>query len=376
LNLITVSGHAFSDEPSRHTLDLPVLHGLATRLGGEHHVIGRAASGTSGVHRAGAVTFHTIAARTGLPEFVHTAAQTCTSVARQLGSDLVLTSSDVVGALVVLYLRRRRSAPVVVQVQGRVIDAGNEYGSRAKRRAIHETMTRAVRRADGVRALNAHIAEQVRAAGATCPIAVVGSRVDVDMFTPPTKPRTGRPRIGSVGSLVPVKNHEVLLLALAELRHAGVDVQLVLVGDGELRPFLERRARDLDIVDHVTFAGTRPYADIPALMQSFTIYAQASFSEGEPRALLEAQACARPAVVSDIPSHRGIVQPDRTGTIVPAADAVAWAKAFRTLVEQPDVASELGRHAREYVCAHHEFEPMLDRFADFLRDTGKCTSTA
>jgi glycosyltransferase involved in cell wall biosynthesis len=142
---------------------------------------------------------------------------------------------------------------------------------------------------------------------------------------------------------------------------------LVLVGDGPLRSDLTARARALGIESRVTFAGNVPHRDVPDVLRSLTVYAQPSFSEGEPRALLEAEAIGLPAVVSDIPAHRGIVGDEQTALVVPADDTAAWAKAFRRILDDAAFAAQLGSAARERVVAEHEFGLLLDRFADFLR---------
>jgi glycosyltransferase involved in cell wall biosynthesis len=376
LNLITVSAHRWMTPPARQEVDFPVASGLASRLEGEHHVIGRAADGIARAERDGATTVHLLAPRAPRWLFADRAASLVRKLARELGPRVVLCTSDVAGAVVFLRLGKLPSVRVIVQVQGDVLDPGAEYGSRAKRFAIRSAMRSAVRRADGVRALNQHIAEQVRLTSVSARVAVIGSRVDVDRFAPGAVPSAGVPRIGAVGGLVPVKNHDVLLLACVELVSAGVDARLVLVGDGPLRAELQRRARLLGIDQRVEFRGAIEYAEVPAFLRSLTVFAQPSFSEGEPRALLEAQAVGLPAVASDIPAHRGIVRNGANGLLVPTRDASAWAGAFRTLILHPSHAALLGAAARTYACEQHEFGAQLDRFAAFLVETATCASIA
>jgi glycosyltransferase involved in cell wall biosynthesis len=376
LNLISVGAHRWITPSARQEVDFPVAAGLASRLGGEHHVIGRAANGVTRSERNGATTVHLLAPRGPTWVFVDRAASLVRRLVRELGPQVVLCTSDAAGALVLIRLGRSPNVPVVVQVQGGLLEPGAEYGSRAKRFAIRSTMRSAVRRADGVRALNDHIAEQVRGTGATTRVAVIGSRVDVHRFAPRTTAPAGTPYIGAVGGLVPVKNHEVLLLACAELTSIGVDARLVLVGDGPLRADLETRAVRLRIDDRVEFLGAVEYGEIPALLRSLTVFAQPSYSEGEPRALLEAQAVGVPAVVSDIPAHRGIVRHDVNGLLVPARDAPEWARAIRTLIDDPSLSARIGAAARTYACEAHDFGTQLDRFAAFIRETATCASVA
>src|SRR5262249_53604193 len=120
-----------------------------------------------------------------------------------------------------------------------------------------------------------------------------------------------------------------------------------------------------------TFAGSVPYRDVVEVLRSFAVYAQPSFSEGEPRALLEAQAVGLAAVVSDIPAHRGIVADEQQGLLVPSDDPHAWAKSLRRVLDDRAFGAQLGNAARTRVVAEHEFDALLDRFADFLRVTAR-----
>jgi glycosyltransferase involved in cell wall biosynthesis len=376
LNLVTVGGHRWVTPLLRQEIDFPVAAGLAARLEGRHHVVGRAAEGDARTEHEGAVTLHLLASDTPTWAFVVRARRLVLRLLRELGPNVVLCTSDVAGALVSRSLVRRGNTRTVVQVQGGVIAPGAEYGSAFKRALIGAAMRSAVRHADGVRALNDRIAEEAARTGTRARVAVVGSRVDVRRFTPPEVRPRGTPRIGAVGRLVAVKNHTVLLSALAELESDGVAAQLVLVGDGPRREHLAREAKSLGIADRVELMGAIPHSRIADVLRTLAVFAQPSLSEGEPRALLEAQAVALPSVVSDIPAHRGIVRDSETAVIVDAHDASAWAKSIRMLIEDPERAARIGAAGRAVVCAEHEFDTLLDRFAAFIRDTATCASTA
>jgi len=71
--------------------------------------------------------------------------------------------------------------------------------------------------------------------------------------------------------------------------------------------------------------------------------------EGMPRALLEAAACARPLVATDVPGSRELVQTGINGVLVAPSDARALADAILGLVENTEQAREMGRRARALV---------------------------
>jgi glycosyltransferase involved in cell wall biosynthesis len=133
--------------------------------------------------------------------------------------------------------------------------------------------------------------------------------------------------IGHVGRLDVQKNHAFLLRAAAEVFQREPRARLLLVGEGPLRPDLERQACTLGIADRVRFAGVR--RDVPRLMLgAMDVFAFPSTFEGLGLAGVEAQAAGLPVVVSDrVP--RAIAVARELVTFVPlAAGEAAWAEAL------------------------------------------------
>ncbi|MBR0445889.1 MAG: glycosyltransferase family 1 protein [Oscillospiraceae bacterium] len=129
--------------------------------------------------------------------------------------------------------------------------------------------------------------------------------------------------IGHVGRFDAVKNHTFLLDVFAEVNQQDPNSVLLLVGDGNLRPEMEKKAADLGIANRVIFTGIR--SDVPDLMQAMDCFAFPSIYEGIPVTLIEAQAAGIPCLVSDgVPAEC-----DKTGLIkrLPLAAGVAgWAE--------------------------------------------------
>lgn len=103
--------------------------------------------------------------------------------------------------------------------------------------------------------------------------------------------------IGHVGSISYIKNQVYILKVLKQLLEEGLDFYVVLVGDGPLREFIEKKAKKLEVFDHVRILGVR--ADIPRLMKAFDVFLFPSLFEGFGIAALEAQCAGTPCVVSD-----------------------------------------------------------------------------
>lgn len=108
----------------------------------------------------------------------------------------------------------------------------------------------------------------------------------------------GAPVVGHVGRFVPAKNHRFILKIAAELIRQRPNLQLLLVGDGQLRGETEAEARSKGLLSNIHFAGSR--TDILRLMRgAMDAFVFPSLWEGLPLTLLEAQAAGLPCVISD-----------------------------------------------------------------------------
>ncbi|NTU71304.1 MAG: glycosyltransferase [Coriobacteriia bacterium] len=142
---------------------------------------------------------------------------------------------------------------------------------------------------------------------------------------------SGEPVLLFVGRLERVKGLESLLRAFATLRET-IPVQLVIVGDGSRRNYLDALAVNLGIRASVTFVGTdaNPYRH----MSRATLFVLPSRSEGMPNVLLESMACGCPIVATDIEggATRELLADGECGVLVPVADADALTEAIGDLV--------------------------------------------
>ncbi len=150
--------------------------------------------------------------------------------------------------------------------------------------------------------------------------------------------------IGTVGSLTPVKRHDLLVEAFARVRTRCPRAHLVLVGDGPLRETILNLTRTLHVEDAVTLTGWQD--DVPALLRAMDIYACTSDSEGMSNALLEALAAGLPVVATDVGDNPIVVRPGRDGLIVPPTEVNALATALLELAEAQDRRSHFARAAR------------------------------
>ena len=152
---------------------------------------------------------------------------------------------------------------------------------------------------------------------------------------------TNAPVVGNIGALVPHKGHRHLIEA-AQLVVADVpDARFVIVGEGELRPALERQIRDHHLERHVILTGFR--TDVLGLLKGFDLFVMSSVTEGLGTSLLDAMAAARPIVATTAGGIPEVVVDGVTGLLVPPRDARALATAIVTLLQDPAARERLGR---------------------------------
>jgi len=196
-------------------------------------------------------------------------------------------------------------------------------------------------------------------------IHVVRCGLDLNGYRPNSRgSRNGVTEILTVGRLVSVKGHGVLLEAIARLAESGEAVTATIVGDGPRRATLEQLARQLGIADRVSFAGRVGQDDIGRYYEDADVFCLPSFSEGLPVVLLEAMAHSVPVIASRIAGIPELIEDGRSGLLVPPGRADLLADALRSLVVDHARRAELGAEGRRRV--HAEFQ--LDASAERLRE--------
>jgi glycosyltransferase involved in cell wall biosynthesis len=174
-----------------------------------------------------------------------------------------------------------------------------------------------------------------------------------DVARPPRPARAaGAPLVvGSLGRLDAVKGYDVLLRALPELS----DVRAVVIGEGAVRPELERLARELGVADRVELPG---WSDRPAeLLPGFDVFCLPSRSEGFPLSIVEAMLAALPVVATRVGSVAELVIDGETGIVVERDDVDGLIAALGRLRDGA-LRAKLGAAGRDRAREHYTVEHM------------------
>jgi glycosyltransferase involved in cell wall biosynthesis len=155
------------------------------------------------------------------------------------------------------------------------------------------------------------------------------------------------PIITNVGRLSPQKAQHLLLAAAKLVLEQRPDAHFMIVGQGHLEQRLKEKARALGIADHVTFTGLRH--DIPAVLAQTDVFVLSSLWEGMPISAIEAMAAARPVVLTRVGGNSELVEPGKSGLLVPPGDVEALAEALLSLLQDEPRRWAMGRSARARV---------------------------
>jgi len=166
-----------------------------------------------------------------------------------------------------------------------------------------------------------------------------------------------------VARFAPQKAHDVLLRAFAHARQqpGGADLRLLLVGDdpfGDGRKRAEALARELELGASVGFAGIR--RDVPQVLAASDVFVLASLWEGLGLVFLEAMALGLPVLATHVSAVPEVVEPERTGVLVPASDVRALADGMLRLGADPGLRERLGAAGARRVRERFGLERMVD----------------
>jgi mannose/cellobiose epimerase-like protein (N-acyl-D-glucosamine 2-epimerase family)/glycosyltransferase involved in cell wall biosynthesis len=176
---------------------------------------------------------------------------------------------------------------------------------------------------------------------------IPGSGVDVGALTPKTEP-AGPITIAFVGRLVETKGLRTLMAAHERLGQRGRDIRLVIAGLPDAANPTSIPPQEIEAWSkrpNVVYLGFVEH--IGALWASAHIAVLPSHREGMPLSLLEAAACGRPLVATDVPGCRDVARPGVNAFLVPLDDAEALADAIDRLALDPELRRKFGKASRE-----------------------------
>ena len=229
-------------------------------------------------------------------------------------------------------LARKFKKPVVLTARG------TDVNVIAKMPGPGRMVMDALNVADGVVTVSAALRDALIGLGAdSSKITVIRNGVDTTLFRETEREET-RPKFGlegrvlaSVGNLVSLKGHDLVIRALAELPNTS----LIIAGGGPLRGDLERLAKETGVSDRVRFLGAVPQSELPGIYSAADALVLASSNEGLPNVIMEAIACGTPVIATKVGGIPEIITSREAGVLLDERNEKAIVEAVKALWASP-----------------------------------------
>jgi len=260
-------------------------------------------------------------------------------------------------ALHVPDVARRHGVPCLLGIRGNTTIAilNGTYPE-----AMAQELLAEYRKADLLVSVAEHMARGLAGLG-FANVTVIPNAVDLERFAPRPKDATllralavpdGHVVVLHASNLKGVKRPLDLVASAAQAARETPRLVYVIVGDGTYRGAMEEACRELGVAGQFRFTGWMDYVRIPDLINLADVVVMPSESEGLSRVYLEAQACGRLLLASDIAPAREVITDGETGLLFRMGDIADLTAKTLLAAGDPRLRAAIGRRARERVRAH------------------------
>jgi teichuronic acid biosynthesis glycosyltransferase TuaC len=194
---------------------------------------------------------------------------------------------------------------------------------------------------------------------------VIYNGADPDRFSPGAE--VGK-SILSVGNLIPIKGHELLLRAIAALKDKHPDVTCDIVGDGPERARLVAVSQDLGIADKVRFLGRRSRTQVAEAMRNCTVFALPSRYEALGCVYLEAMAAEKAVIGCTGQGIEELIQQGVNGLLIEPGELNDLVRALSMLLDDEQMRRRMGRSARHTILHGFTLADQAARLSELYRE--------
>ena len=197
---------------------------------------------------------------------------------------------------------------------------------------------------------------------------VVHCGLDPEFLDEQVLPVPSSPRLVCVGRLCEQKGQLLLIEAARRLALDGVDFELVLAGDGDMRATIEALVIRYGLPGRVRITGWISGEQVREEIRDARALVLPSFAEGLPVVIMEAMALGRPVVSTYVAGIPELVTPGEHGWLVPAGDLEALVEALRQCLAAPSaMLRRMGDAARHRVLGRHDMDKEAAKLATLFR---------
>lgn len=190
--------------------------------------------------------------------------------------------------------------------------------------------------------------------------------VDINLFKA-TQPDQNPPLFLAVGRFVDKKAPFLTVLAFKSVAEKFPQARLKMIGEGQLLETCKRLVQSLSLSEQVEFLGACSHQEVAEAMQTARAFVQHSVvtsygdSEGTPNGVLEAGASALPVIATRHAGIKDVVIENQTGLLVNEGDVLEMSQQMLTLAQTPELATQLGKAARERIQEQFSMEKSLEQ---------------
>lgn len=199
---------------------------------------------------------------------------------------------------------------------------------------------------------------------------VIYNGVDEEMFRPGSELKSSL-MVLSVGNLIPIKGHALLLRAFARVVELVPGCSLEIFGDGPERGDLLRLSRDLGISGWVSFRGRQSRETIAEAMRRCTVFALPSSYEGLGCVYLEAMASGKPAIGCRGQGIEEVIEHGKNGFLISPGSETELTDCIRMLLQSEDFRSRMGMNARSGVLQRHTLGHQARELTEVYRECAR-----
>lgn len=198
--------------------------------------------------------------------------------------------------------------------------------------------------------ISEHVRERVlEGLGRSCRTSVVYNGVDPEVFSSSSEPDAGGLVVLSVGNLIPIKGHELLIRAFASLSGEFPSLTLEIIGEGQEKSRLQSVAERRHVADRVRFLGRQSRRQVAAAMRCCTLFVLPSRYEGLGCVYLEAMSAGKPVIGCRGQGIAEIIQQGSNGFLAGPDNEKELTLAIAMLLRDQARRQNLGLAARETV---------------------------
>lgn len=174
--------------------------------------------------------------------------------------------------------------------------------------------------------------------------------------------------VAIIGRLAPIKNHGLFLDAVALLAEKGVRARYFIVGDGQEKPIIEKRVKELQDQYGLKVELTSWIKDIATFNAGMDIICLSSDNEGTPVSLIEAQASGVPVISTDVGGVKDILDEGNTGFVVPKKDPDAFGKKLQLLIENKEIRTKMSQNGWNFVRDKFHYTTLVKNMENYYAE--------